>query len=330
MAWASPTSNVGRASKSTVAPACGERPGGVLDRADHGVVDGARSGWSSHTATRRPASDVGGAGSASRYPSSRSGPAVTLRARARSSAERASGPMTEIGPSLTSSSLERLAPLGHDAVRRLVPVDAVVGGRVADAAADVAAVLEARQTGGQRRPPTRPTTRPAPRVEVPRVVRRAVDVVVGLEVGERHRHVRLAEDHGAGGAQAGHDHGVLGGDVAGELGEAPRRRLAGDVEALLDRHRHAVQRADRRCPLASARSAARASFERPLAVVDDDGVDRRVQPVDALEVAAQQLDRRHRARAHGPGELAGRSERERGQRLDGLRNLGHHAPPRAR
>ena len=67
-------------------------------------------------------------------------------------------------------------------------------------------------------------------------------------------------------------------------------------------------------------------LQRPLAVVDDDRVDRRVQPVDALEVAAQQLDGRHLPGAHRPGELPGRAERERRQRRDSLGHLGHCNP----
>ena len=53
--------------------------------------------------------------------------------------------------------------------------------------------------------------------------------------------VGLADDHRAGGLQAAHHLGVLGGrrDIAGR---AEERGLAGDVDVVFDRDRHAQQR----------------------------------------------------------------------------------------
>src|SRR5690606_30216616 len=84
---------------------------------------------------------------------------------------------------------------------RLVPVDAAEMGGVADRAADVGAEVEPGEAGCDHgRGPAGGAARGP--LQVPGVVRGAVDLVVALPVGERLRHVGLAEDHRAGGEQA--------------------------------------------------------------------------------------------------------------------------------
>ena len=58
--------------------------------------------------------------------------------------------------------------------------------------------------------------------QVPGVVGGAVDGVEALPVGQRHRHVGLAEDHRAGVQQALHRHRGPGGDVAAHAARSPR------------------------------------------------------------------------------------------------------------
>ncbi len=85
---------------------------------------------------------------------------------------------------------------------------------------------------------------------VPRIVGRAVDVVVALPVAEAERHIGLAENDGAGALEARHRERVFLGDEILERRDAPGGRQSGDVEGFLDRHRHAEERpalAPRQC-----------------------------------------------------------------------------------
>ena len=168
---------------------------------------------------------------------------------------------------------QRLAGARHDAPGRLVAVDAAEVRRVADRRADVAARLERGQPGRQRR--GRAARGSAGRARhVPRVVGRAVDRVEALPVAEVERHVRLAEQHGAGAEQPVDDDRVLGRDVLGVGRHAPGGGQARHVVGLLDRHRHAVQRPPR---LTLGQRAVGRTGARPRAVevADDDRVERR-------------------------------------------------------
>ena len=108
------------------------------------------------------------------------------RARPRSSVEvvGTAGDRSEhvdVGVGRPAADVIEVAALGHDAVARLEPEHAAAVRRDAHRAADVGAELEAgearRDRGG------RSAGRPAgDAFEVPRVVRRAEDLVVGLEV----------------------------------------------------------------------------------------------------------------------------------------------------
>ncbi len=121
-------------------------------------------------------------------------------------------------------------------------VDAAEAGRDAHRADQVRAVLEEGQAGGEcGRGPAAGAARGARRV--PRAAGHAVPVVRRLpEVGEHEVHVRLPDDHRAGLPQPVHHGGVRVGQVVLERRVAPGGVQPGDVEALLDRDRHAEQR----------------------------------------------------------------------------------------
>ena len=205
----------------------------------------------------------------------------------------------QIGRGERARRRRQVARLRHDAPGRLVPADAAPVRREADRAADVAAELERRHAG---RDGGRGAARRAAGGArgVPRVVARAEDRVVGLPVPRQGRGVGLAEDHRARAAQPPHRlRVVLGHVVPG--GQPARRSHARGLVGVLDRHRHAVQRADvvaagqRR--VGGVRGSARA-----VGVERDDGVQRAVERFDAGQVVLQQLAARHVATADGLGQ----------------------------
>ena len=161
--------------------------------------------------------------------------------------------------------------------------------RRAQRAADIRPELQRHEAGGKRRRGA--ARRPAgAAAEIPGVVGGAEDVVVALPVGQVQRHVGFAEDHGAGILQALHGKGVSGGVPAPELPIAPAGRQADDIELLLDRHRQAEQR-----PALALRQGGvggRGGFARPLEIAHDDGVDLRVDPLDAGNRGIDELARR--------------------------------------
>ena len=136
-----------------------------------------------------------------------------------------------------------LAVAGHDAVARLVPHHPARVGRQPDRTADVGPELDRREPHRQcrRRAARRTAWRAA---HVVRVVGRAVHVVVGLDVAGEDRHVGLGERDRAGGAEPRDRPRVLGRDERRQLRRARRRDAALGLERVLDRHRHAVQRAE--------------------------------------------------------------------------------------
>ena len=185
-------------------------------------------------------------------------------------------------------------------------------GRDADRAAAVGAERAAREAGRDRR--RRAAARAARRaVEVPRVAGRAEGRGLGerrdLELGD----AGLADDHGAGRAQPAHDLGVLRGRLAERVGAA-RGHLARDVGVVLDRDRHAEQRA------AVAAAAAPVGLgglgQRALGEHDAERVEARVEPGDPLEVELGELARGQLPRGDQLG-LA----REAGE--DGVGGVGH-------
>ena len=129
-------------------------------------------------------------------------------------------------------------------------------------------------------------------------------------------HVRLADHDRPRGARAAHDLRVLARGLAVGV-RAERAHLAGHVEFVLHRDRHAQQRA-----LAVARAAARVGLVgfHPHALVEHDpeGVQLGIQPLDPLQADVHQLARADLtrgdqlgltgetgvcevARVHGPG-----------------------------
>ena len=171
-------------------------------------------------------------------------------------------------------------------------------------------------------PPTRPAATAAaePPLDPPGVRLRSHGLRVAPKVGVSVNgddlqlgDVRLADDHRAGGAQAAHDLGVLARGLAVGVG-AVGGDLAGDVGVVLDRDRDAEQRA--RVAAAAAAVGLVGLDQRALGEHDAEGVERRVEPRDALEAGLGQLAR---------GELAGGDQlglaREPGE--DGVGGHGH-------
>ena len=192
-----------------------------------------------------------------------------------------------------------------------------------------------------RCPPRAP--RAAPPLEPPGV--RAVSC--GLRVAPKSRfsvvgrdahlgRVRLADQHGAGAAQARDAGGVAGGHVAGERARAVGRRIRRRVVQILGRERDAVQRAapDVRQAVALARLG-----ERALAVPGDDGADARILGLQPLERGAAGLLGRDARRSRRIPRAAsssrtrscgrpGRAAAVHADHLLGRAERVEHAPPR--
>ena len=182
---------------------------------------------------------------------------------------------------------QRLAAWRHDAPGRLVTEDAAVVRGVADGGADIAARLEAGEACGQGgRGAAGGATRRA--AQVPGIVRRAVDGVVALIVGEVDGDIGLAEEDHARAEEAIHGEGIARRDMVLELGHAPGRRHTDHVIGFLDGHGHAVERSPgllaRQSPVGRARPLAG-----PLEIGRDDGVERRIVLLDASEIELEEL-----------------------------------------
>ena len=136
-----------------------------------------------------------------------------------------------------------VAACRDDAERRLESVDATEVGGDADGAAQVAAELEWRHPRRHRGSRTARRAAGGAR-HVPRVVRRAEQLVVRLAVAGPRGQVRLADDDRAGGPEPGDRRRVLVGDVVAQLGGAGGRAHARGREAVLHRHREPVQPAE--------------------------------------------------------------------------------------
>ncbi|MNL03888.1 hypothetical protein D3C87_1244370 [compost metagenome] len=129
----------------------------------------------------------------------------------------------------------------HQPVTALVREHAAVVRRVAQRRADVGAHIEKAHAGAdRRRAAARGTARRARRIV--RIACGAVDRVVALPVAQAQRHIGLAEQDGALGAQALHHHGIALGTMIGARRAAAGGGPAGHVERFLDRERHTVQR----------------------------------------------------------------------------------------
>jgi hypothetical protein len=207
-------------------------------------------------------------------------------------------------------SVESLAARRCDAPARLVAPDTAVMRRIADRAADIAADLEPGQPSGEcSRGTTRGSTRrPRP---VPGVVRRPINRVVALRVGEQHRYVGLAENDGSGGKKPVHRQRIRDRDIASQLRQPPGGRHPNDIERFLDGHRQAVQSAP---ALAAGERSIRRVGAPPCSseISDDDRVERRIVPFDARQKMFEEFAAADLARADRLAECRRRSKGELG------------------
>ena len=136
----------------------------------------------------------------------------------------------------------RNLPVGrHNAVARLVAGDTRHMRRQANRTADIAAEFQRREATGQSG--ARTTGRAARRARgVVRIIGRAENLIIALQVAGVDRQIGLAVDNGPGFAQAGHRPGVFLRDEIREFRRARCRPHPLGLIRILDRHGHAVQR----------------------------------------------------------------------------------------
>jgi hypothetical protein len=164
---------------------------------------------------------------------------------------------------------------------------------------------ERDHSGGDR---GRRAPRGAPRraLRVPRVARRAEAARLGHRQDPELGQVRLADEQEAGIAKAAHEEGVvLGHEVAEQVG-CQRVRHSGHRRGVLDRDRHAGERA-RVVGLDRVRRR-----ERAVGIEMEEGVQLGLERLDPLERRFHQLPRGQLPVAYEAGELAGGSEHELG------------------
>jgi len=201
----------------------------------------------------------------------------------------------------------------HAAERRLQADEPREARRDADRARAVGPERERRQTrrdcrgAASRRPSGRPR-------EVPRIAGLAEQRVVGRAAPGELGQVRPADEDGARRAQARDAWRVFRRDEVGQQPRARRRALARRPEVVLDRHRHAVQRAEWR---ARHHGVLRASgfVERALGMDEHVGAELRVEALDLIQHRVRELDRRQRTLADQRRKL----ERRRKAQI-----VGHH------
>lgn len=183
--------------------------------------------------------------------------------------------------------------LGDEAPGRLVSPDAAEMRGHPHRSADVGAVVAGHHAAryGRRAPARRAA---GGTVRVVGVGGAAIDRVEALPVGEVDRDVGLADDHRAGRLQPLDEKRVGRGDLVLEARVPPGGGEPGDIEALLDRHRHAEQR------LVRARTG---GVERlgllvgALEIGDCERVDCGVEVLDPLDRRIDRLDDAHPPRA---------------------------------
>ena len=249
------------------------------------------AGSSSHTPTRRPLSVLNAAGgSSSVHAPWRAGSGSGQHREQEVEVLGAAGHRSEhveVGVGRAPADAVEVAALGDHAVARLEPERATAVRRDPHGTTDVGAELERREPGrdGCRRAAGRTA---GDARHVPRVVRGAEDLVEALRVTGPARQVRLAEHDGARLAQAGHRRRVGCRHVVRQLDGAARGADAGRLDGVLDRDREAVQWRQR-----SATTRPRVGGVGlgacPVHGERDDGVDRGVEAVDAIEVQLEQV-----------------------------------------
>ena len=180
----------------------------------------------------------------------------------------------------------RVAARWHQREGRLVCIDATMERGHAQRTADVGAQRERPVTGRERR---RRSAGGAARraAEIERIVGDAVDLVIALPVGESDRHVGLAEDHAAGGFDAGNRQRVLRRREILLRRKAPGRGQPRDVVGFLHREGNAEQRP---CLATRERCVGGASgIEAALEIANANRVDLGVVTLDAANRILRQL-----------------------------------------
>ena len=171
---------------------------------------------------------------------------------------------------------------------RPVGIDAAIMRRRAQRTAAIRADRQRPEAASERR---RRAARGAPRREaqIPRIIGRPVDVVVGLPVAQHQRHIGLAEDDGAGFLQTRDGQSVFLRREAFELGVAPRRGQSGNVEGFF----HCDRDAEQCARLSAQQSDVRrpGCVARALEIVDNDRIDAPVHRLDASDHMIHKLQR---------------------------------------
>ena len=187
----------------------------------------------------------------------------------------------------------------HPAERRTQAGKAAGVGGIADGAGDVVSVRERRDARGHRGGGA--AARPAGRVLLgPRVPGAAAQIVLGVEPEAEGRRVGAADDDGAG-RDPVRDHGaVFLGDEIAERHHPVRRGAAGLVDVLLDRHRHAVQRAEGLAPC-HGRVGAISGGARGGPEIHGHGVQPRIDGGHPFEARRHRLPRRDLPAGNRPG-----------------------------
>ena len=158
-------------------------------------------------------------------------------------------------------------------------------------------------------------------VGVPGVERRAPEAALAVPAHAEIRHVGAAGHDRARRAQPLDRRSVALRVRLCEAGDAVRGRGPGDLDVLLDGAGHAVERPERLAARERLVGAAGGS-ERLLGEHDGDGVEARVDRLDACEVRLDGLARRDVARADRRGELRGARAPEIGRQRHGARATG--------
>ncbi len=186
----------------------------------------------------------------------------------------------------------------HAPVGRLQAHHAAVGGRDADRATGVGADRAPAHAGRHRR--RRAAARPAAGArDIPGVVALAI-VWMHDPIGELQQ-VALADQHRPGLLQAAGDGGGCGGHPVAPDTRGGGRACAGGVDQILERDRHAVQRAAVDSLEELDLGLARLLQRRPLQHRDK-AIEAPIQPADAIEDGARRLDGREGMRAVAPAE----------------------------
>ena len=165
--------------------------------------------------------------------------------------------------------------------------DPTVMGRIAERAADIPTEFQPREPcrqGGGR------TAGRAARDagQIPGVIGGPVDVIEALPVGQHQGDVGLPEDNGAGGLQPLHGHRVALRIVVLIRRIPPRRGRADPVEALFNRHGHAMQRSPD-FPACECGIRSVCALAGLLVLPENNGIEPGIVVLHALQIELQQL-----------------------------------------